>query len=1474
MNLPPIICANCGRIYDLPEHLSHGPCLGCGTVNCRPQAEGESLDRLQRATRLRLEGNHDEALKCYEHVLVDYDDEHAALWGKLLCQYGVDYVTDPKTGVRHATVHVPRNRPMQLHADFSRACELAPEEVRAQYEADAAYVDEALAEINRHKESSPPYDVFICHKTTHLTGPGYTEDYNRGVQLTMLLTGMGYRVFFAPLSGLTPGAGYEAGIYYALWSAKVMLLVSSDVAFLTSPWVKSEWTRYLEMLDDGADKHLIPLMYDRLADGRMPREIRLRRLQSIRMDSDLDAKDKLLAAVAKFTGKGTPVPVQQPLRPVEEPVAQPEPVKPEMVADLTPSVPDAREVSAPARQQAAPERPVKQQQRTAVCAPKKDFGTEAVDGGVSITTYTGPGGEVVIPASIGGKKVVKIGYRAFDHRRALTKVVIPDGVTQIGISAFSGCSALTEVVIPDGVTRIEDNAFSDCSALKEIRLPGKLEYLGVFAFSRCCMTGVRIPDGLQHIGRNPFLGNGALRKIAVSPENKTFYTSDDVLFCRNGTLVCYPGGKADATYDVPEDVREISPYAFVDCSALTALTIPAGVKKVGVRAISGCDKLTLRVHENSAAHKYAQKGKLPFELIQTTAPEGHFTTDTVDGGVSITRYTGPGGEVVIPASIGGKKVVEIGKKAFEDCLNLHGVVIPEGVTAIGDWAFYRCGNLKDVRIPGSVKCIGHYAFYGTGLTKVQIPQGVTKIESNVFYYCSDLESVSLPDSLKEIGDYAFAGTGLTKVEIPAGVTVLGGNPFASCAQLKTITVAAGNGTFSVRDNVLFGAGGVLVCFPAGVATAYAIPEGVTAIGKRAFSGCTGLAGVTFPASVTTIRMSAFHGCTGLKKVTVPETVTAVDSLAFRDCSHLTLRVHENSAAHRYAQKDSVRFELIAPAQPAVKPEKQPESRPAAQPVPAWAPESHFATAAADGGVRITGYTGPGGEVLIPPTIGGKQVVGIGEEAFKMQKSLTNLVFPEGVTSIGKRAINFCSRLESVSIPESLVQLDIDGQNPFAHCPALKSITVAEGNRKYRVRDNVLLSHDRELLCYPAGLSAASYTIPDFVTSIAGLAFHCSKLKTVSIPESVTRIGAAAFSFSTQLTDVRIPTGVRSIEDMMFQGCGALASVSIPEHVTHIGDWAFKDCPNLTLRVHADTPAHKFVQQNNLRFEVIAAAQKPVQPVGERLAPSRPAVQPAPAYAPESHFATAAVDGGVSITRYFGPGGEVVIPASIGGKTVVEIGEDAFGDCGKITKMTIPTSVQIIGDYALQSCSGLTYLSIPEGVKQIGNFAFRNCTGLAEVYISESVERIGTNPFAGCTALKSIRVSDKNMHYNARRSELLMRTLDGFLICCPAGVYRGGTYKLLETVRKIGSFAFQGCTMTRIDINPGVQTIANYAFRECSQLTCVSIPETVRRIGTDAFEHSPRLRLIVPKGSDAHNYARMHGLNYEAVGLISRLFGKK
>ena len=553
-----LTCRTCGDTYLLPEDAQLRQCPSCGTVNARPQAEGEAFDKLQRATRLRLHGEYAEAETCYRHVLVEYDDDHEALWGKLLCQYGVEFVTDPKTGVRHATVHLPRKKPMQLQADFARACELAPEAVRAPYETEAAWVDEILAEIHGGQGFGEPYDVFICHKTTHLTGPGYTEDYNRGVQLSIRLTKEGYRVFFAPFADLAPGASYEAGIYHALSTSKVMLLISSDPAFLTSPWVRSEWSRYLEMLDDGADKHLIPLMYGSLSDARMPKEIRLRGLQSIRMDSDLDAKDKLLAALEKYTGKGATAPVAVP----QPAPAQPVSVEPQPVATAVPQIAPVQPQPEPQAVD-APENACKPV--ASLYTPESDFVTAPTPSGCAITRYTGIDARVIIPPSIEGIPVTEIGKEAFRTNLMLEEVEIPGSVTQIGYGAFRECRNLRRVSLPDNLTALSGNAFQSCLNLQEIVLPTALTEVAAYAFNACTsLREVVLPEKVVIIGESAFD------------------------FCSNLQSVTLPAG-----------LRSIGSMAFYRCAELSKINLPEGVQ-LGKDVFGQCRKLPNAITKKSS----------------------------------------------------------------------------------------------------------------------------------------------------------------------------------------------------------------------------------------------------------------------------------------------------------------------------------------------------------------------------------------------------------------------------------------------------------------------------------------------------------------------------------------------------------------------------------------------------------------------------------------------------------------------------------------------------------------------------------------------------------------------------------------------------------------------------------------------------------------------------------------------------------
>ncbi|GMO46906.1 MAG: hypothetical protein Ta2G_02210 [Termitinemataceae bacterium] len=231
-------------------------------------------------------------------------------------------------------------------------------------------------------------------------------------------------------------------------------------------------------------------------------------------------------------------------------------------------------------------------------------------------------------------------------------------------------------------------------------------------------------------------------------------------------------------------------------------------------------------------------------------------------------------------------------------------------------------------------------------------------------------------------------------------------------------------------------------------------------------------------------------------------------------------------------------------------------------------ESDFEVSTKNGKVTITGYKGSAAKVVIPARIKGKQVISIGEDAFKNNTIITSVNIPASVTSIGGRAFEGCTGLTSVSIPASVTSIN---GTAFANCTGLTAMQADANNQAYSSRVGVLFSKTGDtLIAYPAGLKG-QYAIPASVTSIGSAAFsYCTGLTSVSIPASVTSIGSFAFSYCTGLTSVSIPAGVTSIWSAAFYGCTGLTSVSIPASVTSIGGSAFSGCTRLTsIRIGAN-----------------------------------------------------------------------------------------------------------------------------------------------------------------------------------------------------------------------------------------------------------------------------------------------------------------
>lgn len=352
--------------------------------------------------------------------------------------------------------------------------------------------------------------------------------------------------------------------------------------------------------------------------------------------------------------------------------------------------------------------------------------------------YCGNLTDVTLPEGL-----VKISDCAFERCRTLSSLTIPDSLTSIGGFAFAG-SGLTDITIPSGVTKIDWWAFSDCRNLQSVTLQENLAVIGTSAFENCMeLSALNIPNSVKNIGRNAFEGceklictvaenSYAMRycegngiQFAIDPESdgtiqKEGSVSQDAGLIRNGDyqyVLLEDETAAIITADVqgesmiPDELdghpvssvgldRNAPNYKEIYMTAgliaaegeflsrdgvfsidSTSVTIPSGVKTIGILAFSKCDKLNTVV-----------------------LPDG--ITEIEFGAFMGCKALN---SVKIPDS-----VTTIGEMAFGTCLSLQSVVIPEGVTAIESMTFYGCEALTEVSIPASVISIAEDAFEGCG----------------------------------------------------------------------------------------------------------------------------------------------------------------------------------------------------------------------------------------------------------------------------------------------------------------------------------------------------------------------------------------------------------------------------------------------------------------------------------------------------------------------------------------------------------------------------------------------------------------------------------------------------------------------------------------------------------------------------------------------------------------------------------------
>lgn len=540
---------------------------------------------------------------------------------------------------------------------------------------------------------------------------------------------------------------------------------------------------------------------------------------------------------------------------------------------------------------------------------------------------------------------------------------------------------------------------------------------------------------------------------------------------------------------------------------------------------------------------------------------------------------------------------------------------------------------------------------------------------------------------------------------------------------------------------------------------------------------------------------------------------------------------------------------------------------------------------------------------------------IGENAFYGCTKLTSITIPDGITKIGYDAFKGCTSLSSITIPDGVKTID---SGAFADCKSLTNITIPESvtyvgwrvfdgcssltsfRGKFASKDGrCLIGDDGSLVAFaPAFLT--TYAIPNGVRHIYGGFTGCSRLTSITIPESVTYVDPGTFegcsnlkSFggklasedgrcliidgklvgfsSAGLTEYTIPDGVTAIQGAVFSGCNKLESIIIPNSATKIGACAFQDCTSLT----------SFAIPESV-IEIGYDAFKGCTSLSSITIPES-----------VTHIGPSAFQGCTNLKSI----------SLLGSDLYLEVGywcKDTFSGCTNLTEIVVNCNLDYdYDDSKLFQEHKLTDITICSDVTKISRGMFSGATGrltlnnsnakaewfegcnFSEIIIGENVAKVDPaifNGFKGKLTIKSSSVKLNNLNLSA---------IEELIIDCKhikQGLLSGTNISSItigESVEAIDVNAFDGCVnhrkfsgkfatengkslvvdgelvdvicanLTEYSIPDSVTEIGDMIFADCTSLQSITIPEGVTRIGTGAFENCSSLASITIPTSVTH-----------------------
>ncbi|MCF7675204.1 MAG: leucine-rich repeat domain-containing protein [Akkermansiaceae bacterium] len=871
-----------------------------------------------------------------------------------------------------------------------------------------------------------------------------------------------------------------------------------------------------------------------------------------------------------------------------------------------------------------------------------------------------------------------------------------------------------------------------------------------------------------------------------------------------------------------------------------------------------------------------------------------YWTELPNNTVTITRYNGAGGAVVIPSSISGKPVTIIGTEVFFDNPTITSVAIPDSVVLISTSAFYSCLNLTSISIPDSVRSIGATAFaVCRGLTEIVIGSGVTNIGDSAFGNCNNLKSVYMKGNAPTLGLNVFwADYDATVYYLPGTTGWVAGATYGNLPTTPfpyRFTSAGGQVTISDYSGV----GGALTV----PATIYGEP--VTRMLYAYVPGQTyaapdnpSVTSLALPDSLVNIDSNALISFPNLTSITVGPANPAYSTVA--------------GVLFNKAMSTLVQF---------------PRTKAGGYTIPSSV--THIGGAAFIASVNLTSVTIP------------DSVTSIGGGAFSSCTGLASITIPATISRIEPATFGNCASLTSVIIPDSVTSI---GEKAFWLCSSLTGVTI--GNRVFTIEDyafygctslsgvyfkggppavgaDVFLNGGNPIVYYPSAT-------PGWVE---GALFGGQPTELFPFKYSNAGGQATIEQYTGDEPMVTIPETIMGqpvtrLADLTFYNKTNLLGVALPASVTTIGSFAFSQCLNLTGVYFKGSPpvlgANVFLSVGNPIVYYPAATPGWVEGAlfGGRPTKLFP-------------FTYSNAGGQTTIEQYTGDEPVVTIPETIMGQPVTRLADLSFYNKTNLLGVAIPASVTAIGSLAFSQCLSLVSVYFDGNPPVLGLNAFLGVTNARVYYLPEAIGwgwfygdlqtalipfvysssggeititgvsgglvgtavipvRLAGQPVTGIEAsalqygnLTNITVEADNPNYSSADGVLFDKAKTT-LIQFPRG--KAGSYTIPDSVTSIGNAfygctslsgvalpnrlisigrdAFYGCTsLSGVTISDSVTSIGNSAFYGCTSLAGVTIPDSVTSIGSFAFGKCSGLTNITVE-ADNPNYSSADGVLFD------------